>query len=96
MAGTLIPDLERPIAPFAFGAGLGESKSIGVELIVGGEVEGERKCCASIQQYGKLKSCLRSLWILYMLIVMLSCFFVLSSEAVELEAHRRLVPAFSK
>lgn len=83
--------------PFAFGAGLGESKSIGVELIVVGRVEEVRNCCASIQQYGRLNSCLRSLWILYMLIVMLSCFFVLSSEAVELEeACQRLVPAFSK
>lgn len=34
MAGTLIPDLERPMPPFALGAGLGESTSIGVELMV--------------------------------------------------------------
>lgn len=34
MAGTLIPDLERPMPPFAFGAGLGESNSIGVELMM--------------------------------------------------------------
>lgn len=60
MAGTLIPDLERPMPPFAFGAGLGESKSIGVELIVE-RVEEEMEISASIQRYGKLKSCLRSL-----------------------------------
>ena len=36
IAGTLIPDLERPMPPFAFGAGLGESKSMGVELMVKG------------------------------------------------------------
>lgn len=35
IAGTLIPDLERPMPPpFAFGAGLGESKSMGVELMM--------------------------------------------------------------
>jgi hypothetical protein len=60
MAGTLIPDLERPMLPFAFGAGLGESKSIGVELMVEGAEEG-MEISANNQRYGKLKSCLRIL-----------------------------------
>jgi hypothetical protein len=34
-----MPDLERPMPPFALGAGLGESTSIGVELMVEGSRE---------------------------------------------------------
>jgi hypothetical protein len=36
MAGTLMAVLESPMPPFVVGVGLGESKSIGVELIVKG------------------------------------------------------------
>jgi len=34
MAGTPIAVLESPMPPFVVGVGLGESKSIGVELMV--------------------------------------------------------------